>query len=232
MKNLFLKLSIATILSLFISCVDSNDIKPETPIFQNYSLYHNKNNNSCFALANFRLHKENGTILEIRGNDKIKLTCNGQKTGFSLVGSIWNLDDCKTGANFSFTKENGDTFKNTIKMSDLRDIDIPKSFTGLKIGENYEFKWVGKPIQEDETLEIHIEQRDDKSKLIGAETIISRMINSETIEIKKEQLSKFTKGKATFKLTRIREFEIQETDQDAGGVFDANTSVSKEIVLE
>ncbi len=234
MNKLILKLSIVFLsLCVFVSCVNSDEIESETVIYQQYSLNYNKNENKTKASAIFNLNNKLGKSIILGEN--VKLLCNGKKgyKGQIIPINIWNFEG-KVDCNFSFTKENGEVFKNTIKASDIEDISIPSSFKSLKKDENYTFNWIGKPIQLGETITINIRQQGKGGEEnIGSGEILSVMINDTKIDINKIRLKNLIKGKkATFILQRTKSKKAQQVDKLAGGKLKDSTIISKDIMIE
>jgi hypothetical protein len=190
----------------------SSDLSPAVPIYQDYKVIFDKPDNKTRAFATFRKHNSLGTRLELTGASTITFNGNGY-TSYTEIDNYfyrWSTSGL-SGVTFRYVKEGDDEFQNGIALADTFDVSIPLG-VALSTVNGGQVQWVGRPLEQGETLKAQLKQGSSSSSTVTVNTA-----GAQVVQLPASMVSAMTVGTADLYLTRTRTLGLQQADGSAGG---------------
>jgi hypothetical protein len=190
----------------------SADVAPAVPIYQDYKVTFDKPDNRTRAFATFRKHNSLGTRLELTGGSSI--TFNGNSfTSYTELDNYfyrWSANGMASVA-FRYIKEDAGEFQNSIALADTFDVSIPSGIV-LSTVNGGQVQWVGRQLEQGETLKAQLKQGSTHSSTVTVSTT-----GAQVVLLPASMVSAMAAGAADLYLTRTRTLNLQQADGSAGG---------------
>ena len=138
---------------------DSSDVNPDSPIYQDLKVVYDMENTFSKALATFREGDENGSRLNL--NNGASIFINDQKIEYSSNVTNYfykTIFDNIIDVNYNFTKNNGDSFSNTISVVDRPNLVMTNSIDTVKLDGSSKVYWQSGELQNNESISFSIHQ--------------------------------------------------------------------------
>jgi hypothetical protein len=138
---------------------DSSDVNPDVPIYQDLKVVYDNYNSETKALATFREGDEDGSRLIL--NDGASIFINDNKVEYSSNVTNYfykTIFDNIIDVNFNFTKNNGDSFSNTVSIVDRPDLVMTNSIDTVKLDGSSKVYWQSGELQNNESISFSIHQ--------------------------------------------------------------------------
>ena len=201
------------IILVTISCKTKDSIEVQTNIFQDLKAEFRVDDNKTIGWATFREKDEDGIRLELSGEASVLF--NGEKHDkFSNLDNYfysWNthgLEDVE----YTFTDNSGTSFTNKILLNDTINISIPINFIDIELDKTMQVKWVGKPLGENEEIQMYIKQ----GNLISGLSFLGEE-GASIIEMEPSFFDNLSVGEAVLYIERTRTINNIEQADEAGG---------------
>ena len=216
MKNyIFNILTILFAMAFAFSCskVDSNDLDPKVPFYQDYKVVYKKHENTTKAKATFRVKNSSGVRIELESPASI--LCNDRSSSFSNIENYfyhWNFDGI-ADVSFKLTDNKSRVFNNQILFSEVLDIDFPESFNIVMLDGTTTFSWIGEPLMEGEFIYGVIVQNEFYSQQFFVDEP-----GTTSFILPANYMNDLSPGTAKFQIFRESHINtVEEEDLDAGG---------------
>jgi len=201
----------ALLLILLTGCIDDNDlnVSPDR-IYTRYFLIYDESLNTTLATAVFTGDNENGFPQELGGSARVEFEGVGLKYNRSL--NEYNFlfeDELILSGLFIYVDENGISYKND---GELRLLSFPSDLDSLNSTEDYEFRWIGDPVQSGEVIRLIFENESGDPMLI----LEQNTTGASSIFIPLQQLVLIGESTVYLRMNIIR-FLTTDEDPGAGG---------------
>jgi hypothetical protein len=207
----------AFLLTFIYSCkkVDSNDLKDEVPYYQSYSAAYDKVDNSLKTTAEFRIRESNGAKVELTNGASVKINGNTPGTAlFDKAQYTWNTTGT-TDVTFVLTKNSGQTFTNTIKKTELEDLDFPSTFpSSISKSSGITFIMDGPAMLSGQNLTMTVSGKNVNDSTNAS---ITRILNSMQVQLNNDDLKSFKSGTIHMSFTKAKRNTLDAADGTAGG---------------
>lgn len=190
----------------------SSDLAPAVPIYQDYKVVFDKPDNKTRAFATFRKHNSLGTRLELTGGSSVTFNGNGYASYTELDNYFYRwVANGLSGVTFRYLKEGSGEFQNSIALADTFDVNIPLGVV-LSTVNGGQVPWVGRPLEQGETLKAQLKQGSSSSSTVTVNTT-----GAQVVQLPASMVSAMSVGTADLYLTRTRTLSLQHADGNAGG---------------
>jgi len=207
--------------------IDSSELDPGTPVFQDYYIIYNKTKNTTEARATFKRIDDKGVRIVLGKNSNVKFN-NVKEDHFSTLFDhfyTWERHGL-IDVEIVYNKDSKQSFANTFEPQYAPEINFKDDFTTLSLKSKNMLEWNGTSLKENDEIQVQITQGDNSISFLTGGKEIS------TLEINHLQASDFKKGKAKISLLRKHTTNtITDADKTAGGRISYATEVIKEIVI-
>ncbi|PKV50263.1 hypothetical protein ATE84_2318 [Aquimarina sp. MAR_2010_214] len=230
-KKIFICTAIAGS-AIFTGCEkkNSDEVSPETSIFQDYLVRYNITKKETVAKATFRRIDKKGVRLELKGKSSVKF--NGTKYDrFNTADNYFYRWGNKKGlldVKITYAKDEKKVFNNTFKLTDAPKIDFKSGHENLDLKKDNLITWKGEPLKPGEMISALVYQGDESSGTNNAFEV-----GATSLVISKDALKGLKAGKASIHLRReLVKNNLKEEDGKAGGKVTFETIVFKETVIK
>jgi hypothetical protein len=205
------------ILILLAGCIEGpdTDVSPDR-IYTSYFVIYDETVNTTLTSAVFTSDNENGFPQVLKGSAKVEF--DGTKLIYNRGLGEYNFvfeDESILSGLFTYVDENGIAYNNDVE---LRLLSFPSDLDSLNSTEDYEFRWIGDPVQSGEVLRLSFENESGDPVLV----LEQNSVGASSIFIPLQQLVLI--GESTVYLT-MNILRITPTDEDPGVGGSIQTSV-------
>lgn len=210
------------------SNIDSNKLKPNLPIYQDYYVTFDKTQNKTKVEATFRETGKDGTKLVLKGDANVRF--NGQsETKYTTLFHYfytWETNGVKDVA-VIYTKNSTTRFVNTFSLRSAPKVDFIDGFSTLYLDQDISMGWKGSAIEPNEKLSVTITQKGRNAYFnvsnVGATSIVINNLKNSGI----------TRGPALINIKRRRiDRSLGQSDMGAGGEVTFDVSIDRGITIQ
>lgn len=210
MKNILIASALATL--FLVACEEDDTSIDAKNIYQGYELEYNAQENETVARAFFKKKDKTGEFIALDGGAQVRVNDTLLRRDAQSMAAYYTKFNGFVDTNYyEYASKTGNIYTNEFHLSNVNEISFSSDTGPFNMMSDYNVVWNGPPVAENEAVILQI----------GYEggSIINKTVNetgSTKVQLEDKDLMEVGRGEAQMAIYRIKEQQLENTNE-AGG---------------